>query len=85
MEIQRYVAVETPVPENTKHERLRTVESMAMDDFLHSNADVLIFTYDTAKEAYRRYTSVWKLVNQSERFATLHTSLNENKIYVIKK
>lgn len=85
MEIQRYVAVETPIPENTKHERLRTVESKAMDDFLHSNASVLIFTYDTTEEAYRRYTSLWKLVDQSERFATLHMSLNKTKIYVIKK
>lgn len=85
MEIQRYVAVETPVPENTKHERLKTVESKAMDDFLHSNANVLIFTYDTIEAANRRYVSLWKIVSQSERFATLHMNRSKTKIYVIKE
>lgn len=86
MKIKRYVEVETPIPNaNERCGRLRTVETMAIDDFMHSNAKVLIFTYDTAEEAHRRYTSIFKLVTQSIRFTGLRLSSSKNQIYIIKE
>lgn len=85
MQIKRYVEVETPTPEGTgKFGRLRALESKAMDDFIHSNAKVLIFTYDTIEECVQRHLSVYKIVSQSEAFSALHISRNKHQIYLIK-
>lgn len=85
MQIKRYVEVETPTPEGTgKFGRLRTLESKAIDDFIHSNAKVLIFTYDTIEECMQRHLSVYKIVAQSKDFSELHISRNKKQMYLIK-